>query len=521
MRHDRTLLPSIALLALATMARAQTAPKEVDAYVTQSLARFEQPGVAIAVVKDGRVVFQQGWGVIRLGEAAKVNEHTRFQVASNTKAMTAVTIAMLVDEGKLGWDDPVADHLPWFRLGGDPYVSRELRVRDLLCHRSGLSLGAGDLLWFHSDYSTEEIVRRLRFIAPATSFRSSYAYDNVLYLAAGELVKAVTGRPWQDVATDRILKPLGMNETAVGIDRVNLSDNVAYPHGRYGGKMQVIPFDSVLNTLAAGGVLASVSDWARWMQVQLDSGRTANGRLWSDRQTRVMWSPHINIGIGNPPPAFLPLRPNFLAYGLGWSLRDYRGLKVVTHDGGLAGMLSRTVLIPEKRLGIVVLSNGETLAFQALATWLTDYYLGAPRTDWSAAYAALGEQGQAADRAFEDSAQAARHRDIGPSLGLAAYAGRYQDAWYGDVTVTVEDGHLVLHWSHSPALTADLEHWQYDTFRARMRVPNVADAFVSFTLKFDGTVDRMTLQPFLPSTDFSFNYQDLLFRPVPATAAHP
>jgi CubicO group peptidase (beta-lactamase class C family) len=514
MLRARTLLTSIALPILAAQAGAQAAPRDVDAYVTQSLKRFDQPGAAIAVVKDGKVVFQQGWGVIKLGEPARINEHTRFQVASNTKAMTAATIAMLVDEGKLSWDDPVADHLPWFRLGGDPYVSRELRVRDLLCHRSGLSLGAGDLLWFHSDYSAAEIVRRLRYIAPATSFRSSYAYDNVLYLAAGELVKAVTGQEWQDVATARLLKPLGMNESAVGIDRLDLGQNVAFPHGRIAGKMQVVPFDSVLNTLAAGGVLASVSDWSKWMQVQLDSGRTAGGRLWSEQQTRVMWSPHINIGIGSPPPALMALRPNFAAYGLGWSLRDYRGLKVVTHDGGLAGMLSRTVLIPEKRLGVVVLTNGETPAYQALAWWVADYYLGAPRTDWTAAFVALGETFQATDRAFEDSAQAARQRDAGPSLPLARYAGRYQDAWYGDATLAVEDGHLVMRWAHSPALTADLEHWQYDTFRARMRVPNVADAFVTFTLKFDGTIDRMTLQPFLPSTDFSFNYQDLLFRPV-------
>lgn len=514
MGRGTALLAITALVMSPAFAVAQAAPKEVDAYVTQSLKRFEQPGVAIAVVKDGKVVFQQGWGVVKMGDPTRINEHTRFQVASNTKAMTAATLAMLVDQKKLDWDDRVIDHLPWFRLGGDPYVSRELRVRDLLCHRSGLSLGAGDLLWFHSDYSARDIVERLRFIAPATSFRSSYAYDNVLYLAAGELVKAVTGKEWQDVATERILKPLGMNESAVGIDRVQLSQNVAYPHGRVGGTMQVIPFDSVLNTLAAGGVLASVSDWSKWMQVQLDSGRTGSGRLWTERQTRIMWSPHINIGIGNPPPSLMALRPNFLAYGLGWSLRDYRGLKVVTHDGGLAGMLSRTVMIPEKKLGIVVLTNGETNAYQALAWWMVDYYLGAPKTDWTAALAALGEQGQSADRAFADSVMNHRNKDAGPSLPLEKYAGRYNDLWYGDVSVGVENGKLVLRWSHSPALTADLEHLQFDTFRARMRTANVADAFVTFTLKFDGTIDRMTLLPFLPSTDFSFNYQDLMFRPV-------
>ncbi|MFN8652610.1 MAG: serine hydrolase [Gemmatimonadales bacterium] len=519
MRHPPILLASAALLALAIPAQGQAAPKDVDAYITQSLARFNQPGVAIAVIKDGKVVFQQGWGVIKAGQPAKINEHTRFQVASNTKAIAAATLAMLVDEGKISWDDRVIDHLPWFRLGGDPYVTREMRIRDLLCHRSGLSLGAGDLLWMYSDYSSEEVVRRLKDIAPATSFRSAYAYDNVLYLAAGELVKAVTGKEWRDVATERILKPLGMNETVVGIDRVRLEDNVAFPHGLVDGKMQVVRFDSVLNTLAAGGVMASVSDWAKWMQVQLDSGRTANGRLWSQGQTRTMWMPHINIPFGNPGPGFEALRLNFLGYGLGWTLRDYRGLKVVTHDGGLAGMLSRTVLIPEKKLGIVVLTNGETLSYQALAWWLVDYYLGTPRTDWTATFARLGDQGQDADKAFADSTEKARARNVGPSLPLAKFAGTYRDAWYGDVTITPEGDHLVLRWAHSPALIADLYHWQYDTFMAKLRVTRAADALVTFTLKYDGSIEKMTMQPYLPSVDFSFDYQDLLFRPV-AGAEH-
>lgn len=496
---------------------AQAAPKDVDAYVTQALKKFNQPGVAIAVVQDGRVLFQQGWGVRKAGESARVDENTLFQVASNTKAVTAAALAILVSDGKLKWNDPVTDYLPWFRLGGDAYVTRELTVRDLLVHRSGLSLGAGDLLWWFGDFSREEIARRLRYITPATSFRANYAYDNVLYVVAGEVVEAASGMSWDDFVRTRIFEPLGMSRTLTTVRDFQPGGNVAVPHARVSttGALAAIAWDTVDNIGPAGSINSSVADWSKWLMVQLDSGRTRSGaRLWPEQQTRAMWNPEINIPVGIPGPAFVALRANFSGYALGWSVRDYRGLKLITHTGGLAGMLSRVFMVPEKRIGIVVLSNGETNAFNALGWWVLDYALKVPRTDWVSAFAEAGDETLAADRAFEDSASAARHKEVGPSLPLSALAGRYTDAWYGEVTLTEEGGHLVLTWSRSPGLTADLEHWQYDTFRARMRVPYAADAFVTFQLKHDGTIDRMLMVPVLPSTDFSFNYQDLVFRPA-------
>jgi CubicO group peptidase (beta-lactamase class C family) len=438
--------------------------------------------------------------------------------ASNTKALTAAALAILVDEGRLGWDDPVADRLPGFRLGSDPYISSQLTVRDLLTHRSGLPLGAGDLLWLHADYPSEEIVRRLRYLEPTASFRSRYAYDNVLYIVAGEVVKAVSGRPWPDFVQSRIFTPLGMRDVSTSVTGFRPGADVASPHGRVEGRMQVVPADTVDNIVAAGGVNASIADWARWMTVQLDSGRVGgSARIWADSQTRAMWRPEIFMPVEWTLPAFAPLRPSFSAYGLGWRLRDYAGHKLVMHDGGLAGMLSRTVLVPDKRLGVAVLTNAETPAYEALAWYVLDYYLGRPRTDWTERFAAVAQQTASADRAFEDSASTARHRDSGPSLPLDRFAGRYADAWYGDVALALEGDRLVLRWSHSPALTADLEHWQYDTFRARMRGKNVPDAFVTFALAPDGSVDRMTMVPVLPSTDFSYDYQHLLFRPVRGT----
>lgn len=507
------LLP--ALLLLAPPLAAQSAPKAIDAFVTRALARFEQPGAAVAVVQDGKVIFQQGWGVRRLGSPEKVDAQTLFQIASNTKAVTAAALAILVEDGKLKWDDPVTSYLPWFRLGGDPYVSREFTVRDLLIHRSGLSLGAGDLLWFHANFTREEIARRLRFIAPTASFRSRYAYDNVLFIVAGEVVKAVSGMEWDDFVRTRIFMPLGLSSTQTSIRLFQPNGNVAAAHARVDGKYTIVPWDTVDNIGPGGSINSSVAEWSRWLMLQLDSGKVdGSRRLWSAQRTREMWQPGINIPIGDPSPAFAAQRANFAGYALGWNVRDYRGKKLVTHTGGLSGMLSRVFLVPEERLGIVVLTNGESNAFNAIGWGILDQYLGGMKTDWITAYAQAGDAGATADRAFEDSASAARKRDIGPSLPLGQLAGKYTDAWYGDVTVSEEKGHLVLHWSRSPSLAADLEHWQFDTFRARMRVKNAADAFVTFSIGYDGKVDRMTMLPFLPSTDFSFNYQDLLFKPV-------
>lgn len=505
------------LLPLATSSLAgQAAPKDVDAYVTSTLARFNQPGVAIGVIKDGKIVFAQGWGVRRLGEAARIDEHTLFQVASNTKSVTAAALGILVHDGKLHWDDPVTDYLPWFRLGGSPYVSREMTVRDLLTHRSGLSLGAGDLLWFHSDRTREQIIRQLRYMAPATSFRSTYAYDNVLFIVAGAVVEAASGMKWDDFVRTRIFQPIGMTETGTDISMFTTGRDVASPHALEDGTMSIVPYDSVENTGPAGGTNSTISDWLKYLRTQLDSGRVESGAaLWTPAETRAFWRPEINIRIGaGPAGKFAPLVPNFLSYGLGWTIRDYRGVKVVTHDGGLAGMLSRTIMVPEKRLGIVIFTNGETEAYEALGWWLLDYTLGAPKTDWTAVFNESQDGSIARDKAFEDSASKARHKDIGPALPLDGYTGKYTDSWYGDVSVAHEGDHLVLHWSHSPALTADLEHWQYDTFRAHMRARHIADAFVTFSLGPDGKVDRVSMVPFYPSTDFSFNYQDLLFKPV-------
>ena len=488
-------------------------PKHFDADVRRALGVFQVPGAAIAIVKDGRVVLAKGYGVRRLGEPAPVDAHTLFQIASNTKAFTTACLALLADSGVLSWDDPVTRFLPDFQLA-DPWVTREFTIRDLITHRSGLGLGAGDLLWLHSDYGRGEIIRRMRSARPATSFRSAYSYDNVLYAAAGEVAATAAHESWDALVRERILTPLGMNETRTGLADLRSGDVLATPHAVIDQKLQVVPLDSVDNLGPAAGLISNVTDIAKWMMAQLDSGSAGGTRLWSPRQTREMWSSQTIMPITDPKPPLATLRPNFAAYALGWRVRDYRGHKLVSHTGGLAGMTSRTTLVPDQRLGIVVLTNGESDMIEALTYEVLDQAFGAPPSDWIAAFRANSDLEQAEADSTLKAQRLARDSTSHPSLPLAKYAGRYRDAMYGDATIALENNALVLRFTHSPAFVGDLDHWQYDTFRTHWRTPNIPDAFVTFALNPDGSIAQFTMAAISPLADFSFDYQDLRFIPV-------
>ena len=492
--------------------------KDFDAYATRALQTLQTPGAAVAVVRNGKVLFARGYGVRSLGDKTPVDAHTLFQIGSNTKAFTTAALAILADDGKLSWDDPVTKLLPGFQLY-DPYVTREFTLRDLVTHRSGLGLGAGDLLWFHSNYSRAEIAYRIRFARPVSSFRSQYAYDNVLYIVAGEVVAAAAGASWDDFVRQRIFVPLGMSETGTTTAFFTSSANAATPAAVEDGRLQTVPVDSVENISPAGGIASNVTDLAKWLMCRLDSGRFAAGRLFSEGQAREMWSGQTILPIGDPPPPLAALRPSFSEYGLGWRLRDYQGRRLVSHTGGLAGMTSQITLVPAEKLGIVVLTNSESDLMAALTYRLLDDLLGAPRprTDWVAAYGDAARLARAHADSTVRTGQAARDSASRPSLPLERYAGRYRDELYGDADLTLEGGKLVLRFSRSPAFVGDLEHWQFDTFIARWRTRHLEDAYVTFALNPDGSIDRFQMAAVSPLADFSFDYQDLLFRPVSAT----
>ena len=493
------------------------APPRLDEFVESVRAAFEVPGIGLAIVRDGRVIVARGYGVRKLGSPARVDAGTLFGIASNTKAFTASAIGMLVEEGKLEWDAPVIRYLPWFRLS-DPYVTKEMTVRDLLVHRSGLGLGAGDLLWWPaSTYNRKEIARRLSAIPLATSFRSRYAYDNVLYIVAGELIETVSGLSWEDFIARRIIEPLGMKTTTVRHSVAGTGENSATPHARVDGVVRPVAAYTSDNTNPAGGINSSASEMAKWVIVQLDSGRIpGGGRLFTPSTTRQLWSLVTPIGTGDPPPGMSALRRNFNGYALGFGVHDYRGLKIVQHTGGLPGYVSEVKLVPELRLGVVVLTNGESgEAFETITLHVLDYYMGSRTTDWLGAFKGLHDRRASMVAEAETRTAAGRDSTRGPSLPLERYAGTYADPWYGDVDVLYANGGLRIRFARTPSLEGELVHWQYDTFLARWTDRELrADAFVTFSLNPDGSIDRVAMKAYSPATDFSFDFQDLHLAPA-------
>jgi CubicO group peptidase (beta-lactamase class C family) len=499
---------------------AQSAPPaDIDAYVGQVMKSFDVPGLSVAIVKDGKVVLAKGYGVRKLGSPAPVDENTLFGIGSNTKAFTSAALASLVDEGKISWDDRVYERLPGFQMY-DPYVSHEMTIRDLLTHRSGMGLGEGDLLfWPHTTFTRDEIIYRLRFMKPASSFRSRFAYDNLLYMTAGQIIPAVTGKSWDDYVHERILLPLGMKTTTLSNAVFKPGDDYAWPHSKIDGKLQSINFENIENAAPAGSINSSAAEMAKWVLLQLNHGKFpgSENRLFSERQSREMWAAQTILPAGGRSGPLVGLNTKFAAYALGWGLRDYHGRKMVGHTGGVAGFVSRVMLIPEENLGVVILTNAESgSAFDSILFHLLDHYLGIAPTDWIAAYKAEDEQGEKEAAEIMKEQEKGRAADSKPSLPLGKYAGVYNDAWYGPVTIRMENGKLVFTLDHTPKAIADLQHWQYDTFKAHWRDRTIEDAFLTFTMKPDGAIDHFTMLAVSPLADFSFDYQDLYLTPAKA-----
>jgi CubicO group peptidase (beta-lactamase class C family) len=495
--------------------------------VERTMKLFDVPGIAIAIVKDGKVVATQGFGVRKLGAPDKVDGKTLFEVASNSKAFTAAALAMLVDEGKLAWDDPVTKHLPDFQMY-DAYVTHEMTVRDLLTHRSGLGLGAGDLLWWPTtNFSTDEIIHKLRYIRPATSFRSSYAYDNLLYIVAGKIIAAKSGKTWGATIRERILTPVGMTATTISLAENAGNPDVANAHSKIDDRIAAVKSMPVANAVGAVGINTNAEDIARWMNVLLAGGRVgtdANGkeiRLYSAKQAREMWTAQTPMRISEPDPRLAATRPNFLAYGLGFQLRDWQGRLLAMHSGALQGFYSKVVLVPDAQLGIAILTNAESGgSLNALQYQLLDRMLDpAATTDWIGIVKAVEDENHAKELARVKQANATRAAKSQPSLARTAYDGEYQDPWYGIATIRHEGNKQILTMSRTPDLTGELEHYQHDTFIVRWKERNFnADAYVTFALNPDGSIERMRMQPISTETDFSYDFQDLNFTPVKKTA---
>jgi CubicO group peptidase (beta-lactamase class C family) len=481
---------SLPFLALAAQSRQATDPiRDLDAYTAKAVADWKVPGLAIAVVKDGRIVFAKGYGVREAGRPAPVDTQTLFAIGSTTKAMTAASIGMLVDEGKLHWDDRVTKILPSFQLA-DAYVTRELTIRDLLTHRAGL--GNADVLWYRTDNSPEEVIRRVRFADPAYSLRSSFIYQNVMYAVAGQVVATTSGMPWEQFVRTRIFRPVGMPNTVPLLDSARRRSNVASPHYRLGDTIRVVTNASVDAVASAGAVWSSVADMARWMLFVLDSARVDGRRLLKPATYAEWLKPETMV----TPEEFYPTarltKPHWTTYAFGWFQEDYSGRMVDFHTGSIDGMVAIIGLIPDERLGVYVLANLDHAEVRhALMYRVFDAYLGNAPRDWSGDLLELYGGIRAAADSTQRRTEARRIPNTRPSLSLDRYAGTYADSLVGEVTVTLENGKLRLRASSTHAGT--LEHWEYDTFRLRWDNLWEGSDYVTFTIGRDGSPSRFDL----------------------------
>lgn len=503
-------MKNILLLALllGLQASAQMTTAEVDALVTKTMKAFDVPGIAVGVIKDGKVVLAKGYGVRSVKRSGRVDENTLFGIASNSKAFTAAALAMLVDQGKLSWDDKVVKFIPDFKMYND-YVTAEFTVRDLLTHRSGLGLGAGDLMIWPdgNNFTTSDIIHNLRYLKPVSAFRTKYDYDNLLYIVAGEVVRSVSGMSWEDFVETRIMKPLKMDHSAASFTRLRDTSNVIDPHVPTDGKLKAIVRYKGTTFDAAAGIYTSVNDLAKWVIAQLDHGKYEGAQLFSEAAQKEMWSPQTIL----PNPPNPPYNSLFKAYGLGWQLTDIKGYKQVSHTGGLDGIVTQVVLFPEINLGIIVLTNQQAgTAFSVISNTIKDSYLHLPKTDH---LALLGQQRKQkeddADKITgEVNATLLSNKRDKIDVNHKSFSGTFSDNWFGKITIADVKGHLYLSSERSPQLKGEMFFYRDETFVVRWDNRSfLADAFVTYT----DVNKHITMKPVSPLTDFSYDFQDLDF----------
>ena len=516
----RLLLVMFNVLAVSAMANP---PPNFDARIEALREASGVPGVAVSIVENGHTVLARGYGVRRMGAPEAVDADTIFPTGSTGKAFTVAALATLVDDGRIDWDDKVIDRLPGFQMY-DPWVTREMTIRDLLIHRSGLGLGQGDLLFVpRSNIPRAEAVRRLRYLKPATSFRSGYAYDNVLYMVAGQLIEAVTGQSWEDYVREHVLAPAGMKRSTTDSESRYADTNRAFPHARTSQAVRGLGVQQLLDerdelgrsAAPAGGLAISANDMAKWLALQLAHGQLPGGRrLFSEAAHAAMWKPEILLPVAPRSEGLKLTESVFDAYALGWEVKDYRGNKIISHGGAVLGFQSVVVLMPDKNVGFAVQINSEDSEILLGLTYeLIDHYLGFPANDWPTRFATYKHDRLVNALTAVEAISSKRDR-VGPSLTIDRYAGTYTDPWYGNIEVTLRDGALSINFRSTPRMGGRLEHWQYETFIAHFEDKTIEPAYVTFALDADGRVERVTMKAVSPVADFSFDYHDLHFVPA-------
>lgn len=476
---------------------------KLDAIFAKALKDFNVPGMAIAIVKDDQVIFNKGYGVKSTITNEPVTLNTSFAIASNSKAFTAAALAILVDEGKIKWSDKVRTYLPYFQLY-NPYVSEEMTIRDLLCHRAGLATFSGDLIWYGTTHSREEVIRRAKYLEPVYGFREAYGYSNILFLAAGEIIPAVTGQSWDEFVKERFFSPLNMPFANTSITQFKRGQDIAAPHNEVHGKNIPIDYVNWDNIGPAGSINASTTDVVQWIRLQLGRGTLDGKKYWNEQRTYEMWENITPKSVSKWQRENMPTR-HFNGYGLGWELMEYGGEKIVSHGGGYDGMISKTMMIPGKNIGFVILTNNINGLPTYLSFSILDAFLNvSPARDWPAEFKEMEAKRKLEDAIAAKEREAMRNTESKPSFPLEAYAGVYASEMYGDVVVKLEGTALTIDFVPTALFKGTLSHWQHETFTlnwsTQMMLPSGTATFVQ---DHNGKVIELRIIVENPDFDFS------------------
>ncbi len=501
----KLILLLLAVFLLPTGVQAQSKSdvnlRKLDAYFRKMAEDWDIPSASIGIVRDGELIFTGNYGVMEVGKDGAPDANTLYAIASNSKAFTSAIIGMLVQEGKLDWNDPVRKYLPYFKLY-DSWVSEHTTIRDLLSHRVGLGTFSGDNIWYKSELPAKEFIKRYEHVPQAYPFRSGYGYSNLMYIAAGEVIETVTGKSWAENVRERILLPLGMDRTIASVKDLETQGNYATPHARNENGNYPIPWTSWDNVAATGGLISSVSDLAKWVAFNLDNGIHNGDTLLSKKTRNLVWTPHNNFVVDHT--SKNDFNRHFNAYGLGWGLSDYQGRLRVGHTGGYDGMITAVTLIPDENLGVIVLTNGVKSPIMAATYYALDRFLGVKtEKDWSADYLKRTDENRAGDTRIADR-KASRVMNTHPSLAPDKLTGTYMSDIYGEINIRYEGGELKLEFSHSPLLSARLTHWHYDVWEIHWDHPQAWFSFGTVKFKTDNNLKVTGFDFDVPNDDFFF-----------------
>jgi CubicO group peptidase (beta-lactamase class C family) len=477
--------------------------KTFDQYISKAQQDWQVSGMSVGIIKDGKVILAKGYGVLEEGKAQKPDANTLYAIASNTKAFISASIGILVDEGKLKWDDPVQKHLPYFELY-DPYVSAKTTVRDLLCHRAGLGTFSGDVIWYKSNFTAEEAIKRVKHLPAAYDFRSGYGYSNLMFITAGEVIKAVSGKTWAEFAEERIFDKTGMARSQTSIVPLTKMKNVATPHKHNAeGITHPIPWVNWDNMGAAGGVISSVNDMLKWCQLQLDNGKVGEDEVFSLRAQETFWKPHNNYTVSARTKEFYPTR-HVAGYALGWGYYDHGGRLVYNHGGGYDGMYSQVTLVPEENMAIVILTNSMKGISSGITYYTLDHFFGLEEKDWSSQNLkrTLDWEKSKVERVQERKDK--RISGTSPTLKPETYTGIYHDDLYGDIEVVNKEGKMELHFLTAPALNAKLEHWHNDVFEIKWNEEHAWFDFGTVQFLLSNNLTPIELKFDVPNDDIFF-----------------